>query len=162
MRLVPLEYDALVRHSVSPPIARFVTAKHHPIREFQIFVQPVEEIWDYNVPVDASDVIGLWGDNADVCARWTRAGQHEFVNLYHDDPEHTVVAWSEQGLLADLARRYFEFLGWHDEAASRTRYEAFCEYIGFRHAAALESYMAVDSHTTDFFAEFRSLFGRLP
>ena len=162
MRLAPLEYDALVRHGVSRPVARFVTAEHHPIREFKIFVRPVDEVWDYNVPADATDVIGLWNENSDAYARWTRAGQQEFVNLYHDDPEHTVVAWSEQGLLAELARRYFEFLGWHDETECRTRYEAFCESIGFRHAAALDSYMVLDSHMPDFFAEFQSLFGRLP
>jgi hypothetical protein len=122
----------------------------------------VYEGWDYNVPADATDVIGLWDENADAYARWTRVGQQEFVHLYHDAPEHTVVAWSEQGFLADLARRYFEFLDWHDEAAARQRYVAFTEYIGFRHAAELETYMAEDSHTTDFFAEFSSLFGRLP
>ena len=55
-------------------------------------------------------MIGLWQENADAYARWTRAGQQEFVRLYHDEPQHTLVAWTEQGLLAELARGYFEFL----------------------------------------------------
>lgn len=161
MRLPPLGYDALIARGVSPPVARFVTAERHPIREFDIFVRPVYEGWDYNVPTDATDVIGLWDENADVFARWARDGRQEFVQLRHDDPDHTVVAWTEQGLLAELARQYFEFLDWHDVVADRRRYLAFADYTGFRHAAALESYLARDSHATDFHAEFRSLFGRV-
>mgnify|MGYP000095740096 CR=1 FL=1 len=161
MRLLPLDYEGFVRRGVSPPVARFITAKGHPIPHLNIFVKPISEVWEYSVPADATDVIGLWDENADVYVRWTRGGQQEFVQLYHDDPEFTVVAWTEQGLLAELARRYYEFLDWNDEVVCRKQFEAFTEYIGFRHSAALESYMAVDSDTTDFFAEFRSLFGRL-
>ena len=162
MRLPSLGYDALIARGVSSPVARFITAERHPIREFDIFVRPVYEGWDYNVPEDAADVVGLWDENADAFARWTRGGQQEFVHLYHDDPEYTLIAWTEQGLLAELARRYFEFLDWHAEATDRRRYLAFCEYIGFRHAAALESFLAVESHPGDFHAEFLSRFGRLP
>jgi hypothetical protein len=162
VRLVPLDYESLLRRRVSAPVARFITAKEHPIREFDIFVRPVYEGWDYYVPPDADEVIGLWDQNADAYARWERGGQQEFVMLYHDDPQHTVVAWTEQGLLAELARQYFEFLNWHDEAADRLRYDRFAEYIAFRHSAELFAYLAVESHaTTDFHGEFRSLFGRL-
>lgn len=162
MRLVPLDYESLLQHGVSAPVARFITVMEHSIREFDIFVRSVYEGWDYYVPPDASGVIGLWDQNADAYARWERGGLREFVKLYHDDPEHTVVAWTEQGLLAELARQYFEFLDWHDEPEDRLRYDRFTEYIGFRHSAELFTYLAVESHeTTDFQEEFRSLFGRL-
>ncbi len=162
MRLISLGHDQLVQRGVSASVARFLTARQHPIPEFDIFVRPVDEWWDYNIPANAADVVGLWDTNADAYARWTRAGQQEFVLLYHDGPEHTVVAWSEQGMLAELARQYFEFLDGHDEAADRRRYETFTAYIGFRHARLLESYLAVDAHVADFHEEFRSRFGRLP
>jgi hypothetical protein len=161
VQLTQLDYDALLNHGVSPELARLVTSAEHPIRDASIFVRPIHEQWDYNVPADASDVVGLWDENADATVRWTRGGQTEYVHLYHDEPEHSVVAWSEQGVLAELARRYFEFLDWHDEEADRRKYEAFAQYIGFRHAAALEAYLVVDSPTTDFLGDFRSRFGRL-
>jgi hypothetical protein len=162
VRLVTLDYESLLQHGVSTPVARFVTATEHPIRDFDIFVRPVYEGWDYYVPPNAGRVIGLWDENADAYARWERSGQQEFVKLYHDDPEYTVVAWTEQGLLADLARKYFEFLNWHDEATDSVRYDRFAGYIGFRHSAELFKYLAAESHpTTDFLGEFRSLFGRL-
>jgi hypothetical protein len=162
VRLVPLAYESLLMAGVSAPVARFITAKEHPIREFDIFVRPVYEGWDYQVPPGAGGVIGLWEQNADAYARWERGGQQEFVELYHDDPAHAVVAWTEQGLLAELTRQYFESLDWHDEAGDRLRYDRFTEYIGFRHSAELISYLAVESHpTTEFHEEFRSLFGRL-
>ena len=77
------------------------------------------------------------------------------------DSLQRVVAWTEQGLLAELARQYFELLSWHDAAAYRLRYNGFVDYIGFRHSAELFTYLAVESHaTTDFQGELRSLFGR--
>lgn len=161
MRLVPLDYGTLVRQGVSGPVARFITTKQHPIRNFDIFARPVSEIWDYNVPPDARDVIGLWDQNADAYVRWIRNGVIEFVVLHHDDPDYTLVAWTEQGLLAELTRQDFEFLDWHDETECRRWFAAFSEYIGFRHATALERYMATDSDTVDFHGEFRSLFGHL-
>jgi hypothetical protein len=109
VRLIPLDYESLIQWGISAPGARFITAKKHPIPEFDIFVRPVYEGWDYYVPPNASNVIGLWDSNADAYARWLRGGYQEFVRLYHDDPEHTVVAWTEQGLLAELTRQYFEF-----------------------------------------------------
>jgi hypothetical protein len=158
---VPLDYEELVRRGVSRPVARFTTAKQHPIENFDIFVRPVSETWDYNVPPDAREVVGLWDQNADAYARWVRNGATEFVLLHHDDPDYTLVAGTEQGLLAELARQYFEFLDWHDEAEAGRRFTAFTEYIGFRHGAALEQYLVADSDTADFHAEFRSLFGHL-
>ena len=162
MRLPALGYDALIARGVSAPVARFVTAERHPIPHFDVFVRPVWAGWDYYVPADAADVVGLWDENADAYARWVRGGSQEFVHLHHDDPEHTVVAWTEQGLLAELARQYAESLDWHDEDQDRRRYEAFCEYIGFRHAAAVDSFLAAGSHAGDFHADFRLRFGRLP
>jgi len=72
------------------------------------------------------------------------------------------IAWTEQGLLAELTRQYFEFLDWRNEAVDRQRYDRFTTYIGFRHSAAVFKYLDVESHpTTDFGGEFLSLFGRL-
>ena len=159
MRLESLTYDAFVARGVSPAVARFITAANHPIPHFDIFVRPVYEGWDYNVPPTATDVVGLWDENADATVRWDRDGQREFVKLYHDDPAITVVAWTEQGLLADLARRYSESLDWHDEESDRRRFAEFVRYIGFRHGHDLDAYLAVESHDAD---DFRSRFGRLP
>lgn len=162
MRVPPQSYEELVARGVSPVIARFVTVGQHPIPNFDLFVRPIQEGWEYAIPADAVNVVGLWDENADAFARWTRGGELEFVQLYHDDSDHALIAWTEQGLLADLARRYYEFLNWHDEAGDRARYLAFCDYIGFQHAAALDAFLATGSQTEDFHVAFRSRFGRLP
>lgn len=161
MRLPLLDHEQLIRQGVSEPVARFITAQRHPIRHFDIFVQPINSRWDFYVPPEAEAVIGLWDLNADAYCRWQRGGAQEFVHLYHDEPDHTLVAWTEQGLLAELVRQYHEMLDWHDEAACLLAVQGCANYAGFRHTDRLIEYLATDSDITDFHEEFRSLFGRL-
>jgi hypothetical protein len=161
MRLASLDYGQLIQRGVSAPVARFITAERHPIRNVGIFVRPIDPHWDYYIPPGAEDVLGLWDENADAYCRWMRAGLQEFVVLHHDDPEHTLVAWTEQGLLAELVRQYHEHLDWQNEASCLEQVRAFADYVGFRHTDRLVAYLASDSDTTDFLGEFRALFGSL-
>ena len=41
--------------------------------------------------------------------RWLRNGKEEYVLLFHDDPEWSLVATSEQGIMAVLWRSWAEF-----------------------------------------------------
>jgi hypothetical protein len=50
------------------------------------------------------------------------------VKVYHDDPEHMLIAWTEQGLLADLVMGFIESL---DGSGADLR--ACARYVGFRH-----------------------------
>jgi hypothetical protein len=161
MHLALLDHGQLIRRGVSEPVARFITAGHHPIRNFDIFVRPIDPHWDYYLPPGVEEVLGLWDQNADAYARWRRGGVQEFIILHHDDPDPTLVAWTEQGLLADLVRQYHEMLDWHDEAECLQHVQAFAEYVGFRHTDRLVGYLATESETSDFIGEFRSVFGRL-
>ena len=161
MQLRPLSYAQLVARGVSPSIARFAAATTHPIEFFDIFVRPIDPYWDYFVPPDASDVIALWESNSDACTRWMRQGEPEFVRLHHDDAKHTLVAWTEQGLLADLVRRYHEILDGQDEAADRELVRRFSDYVGFEHTTMLVDYMLADDESTGDREEFRQVFGRL-
>ncbi len=108
MYLKRLTYQEFVESGISPPVARFLTSSEHPIADFDILVRPVHCNWEYDVPADASNVIGLWDENSDPVVRWQRNGVIEFVWLFHDDPGIDVVATSEQGLLADLFLKYHE------------------------------------------------------
>src|SRR5690242_19774285 len=161
MRLARLNEKQLIRRGVAAPVARLVTAATHPVEHVTIFVQPVNPRWDFYIPSDADDVLGLWDDNADAYARWRRGGVTEYVLLYHDEPDHRLVARTEQGLLAELVRRYHDMLDWHDERASDRKVRAFADYVGFRHTDRLLDYLASDSGAGDFYEEFRSLFGNL-
>jgi hypothetical protein len=161
MRLAFLEYGQLIRRGVSEPVARFITAERHPISVFDIFVRPIDSCWDYYVPPEVEDVLGLWDQNADAYARWSRGGVQEFVILHHDAPYPTLVAWTEQGLLADLVRHYHEMLDWHDEAGCLRQVQVFADYVGFRYTDTLIKYLATESETSDFLDEFRSRFGSL-
>jgi hypothetical protein len=161
MRLALLGYEELIRRGFSEPVARFITAERHPVRHFDILVRPVDPGWDYYIPPGAEEVLGLWDQNADAYCRWRRRGVREFVVLHHDEPEHTLVAWTEQGLLAELVRQFHEMLDWADEAACLGQVRACADYVGFRHTDRLLDYLATDSETTDFLGEFRALFGSL-
>jgi hypothetical protein len=161
MRLPRLDYGAFVGRGVSPPVARFLSAAKHPIPSLDILVRPLSA-WDYFIPPGVQDVVGLWDDNADAFVRWKRGGEIEYVLLAHDDPEPVLVAHTEQGLLADLTRRYHEMLDWSDEEAAEELVRQCAEYIGFRHVEPLLDYLAESGDETgDFAEEFRGEFGSL-
>jgi hypothetical protein len=70
--------------------------------------------WPSHVPEDVTAVYPLWSCNGDLTVVWIRAGHREFVRLYHDDPDVTLLARSEQGLLAKLFLPLMEGLSWND------------------------------------------------
>jgi hypothetical protein len=163
MRLECLTYKELIREGVSEPVARFVTAEVHPIKNFDIFAGPINPGWDYAIPSAVDNVVGLWDRNANAYCRWVRHGRREFVLLYHDDPNHEVVAYSEQGLLAELVRGYHEGQNWsiEDETACEELVRSFADYVGFRYVDQLLMYMETPPRTSDFHAAFLAVFGRL-
>ena len=96
-------------------------------------MRPVNSRWDYYIPADASNVIGLWDVNADPVCRWQRNGVVEFVWLFHDSDDVEVVATSEQALLGKL------FLDYHEMESDPStdpdemdrKMRRFGSYIGF-------------------------------
>lgn len=163
MVLTPLSYDELIEKGISAPVARFITAKTHPIEDFNIFVRPLGGPdrmggWDYHVPPGVEDVVGLWEDNADAYCRWRRRGRVEFVLLFHDDPEHELLAWTEQGLLAHLVRQYLEVYDGPEGGEL-----AFVRYLGFRHMDKLEAFFDKwrEGSGGDWEEAFRDELGRL-
>jgi hypothetical protein len=130
MRLAMLDHEQLIRRGVTEPVAQFITAERHPVNHFDIFVRPINPQWDYYLPPGVEDVIGLWDQNADAYTRWRRAGVQEFIVLHHDAPYYTFVAWTEQGLLAELVRQYHEMLDWHDEGDCLGKVQTFANLSG--------------------------------
>lgn len=163
MILTPLGYDELIEKGISASLAHFITATGHPIEDFDIFVRPLRApdefcSWDYHVPPGVEDAVGLWEYNADVYCRWRRRGRIEFVLLFHDDPEHELLAWTEQGLLAHLVRQYLEVYD-----GPKGGELAFVEYVGFRHMDKLEAFFDrwTEGCGNDKWEEFRNELGRL-
>ena len=128
MHLRSFTYDELVSNGVNQSFARVLTdpEAYHPDLKFHIG----ETNWDYFVPEGVSEVVPLWDDNADSYVRWIRDGRREYVHLYHDDPNWTLIAKSEQGIMAKLWQGWVEFQD-TDEDCQR-----FADAIGFRHCQA--------------------------
>jgi hypothetical protein len=129
MRLKSFSEAEYLAAKVSPSIARFVTSSSHPIPNFDIFAAPVD--WDYFIPEDATDVIPLWSSNENGYIRWMRHERAEFVFVSHESPDWWILAYSEQGILAELYRRYSESHQWEDESDDQKKCDAFAAYIGF-------------------------------
>lgn len=125
MRLRSLSLEELISHGVSAPFAKILTEpeSYHP--ELSILVGETD--WEYYVPPDATCVVPLWDANANSFVRWTRAGEIEYVWLFHDDPQWVLIAISEQGIMSKLWQNWIEFIDSDDEC------ERFAEAIGFRH-----------------------------
>lgn len=123
LHLKAFSYEQLVERGVSQRFARILTDpnSYHP--NLDILVGKTD--WEYGVPDDAVDVVPLWDNNADSFVRWTRSGRQEFVLLYHDTPEWSVVALSEQGIMAELWRRWCDLEEGDDER--------FANALGFAH-----------------------------
>jgi hypothetical protein len=131
MRLKSYSYADYLAAKVSPSIARFITATSHPIPNFDIFAEPVD--WDYFIPEGATAVVPLWSSGEDGYCRWVRHGREEYVCLSHESPEWWLIAYSEQGILAELYRQYFELWQWDDEGEDQKKCDAFSAYIGLAH-----------------------------
>ena len=131
MHLKSLSYADYLAANVSLPMAQFISASSHSIPNFDIFVSSVD--WNYFIPDEVTCVIPLWSSNEDGYCRWIRHQREEYVFVSHESPHWWVIAHSEQGMLADLYRRYFESWGWHDEKNDQKKCDAFARYIGFAH-----------------------------
>ncbi|MGF1733661.1 hypothetical protein [Photobacterium kasasachensis] len=124
MHIKTSSYETLVEKGVSTKLARaiFYPEELH------------EDLWSViglcdsycNVPDDVSEVTPLFDRNSDPIVRWIRNGEIEYVWLFHDDPNWSLVARHEQGVLAYLYRLLTEFLP-DEECAS------FAMKIGFEH-----------------------------
>jgi hypothetical protein len=131
MQLKILNFEEFVATELKPTTAHFLTATEYPIPHFNIFVRPVNFHRQYWVPEGVDNVIGLWDENADPFCRWIRNGTIEFVQIYHDETGFQVVANTEQGLLACLFEKYYEFLDWRAEDKAYQAAREFGTYIGF-------------------------------
>jgi hypothetical protein len=69
----------------------------------------------------------LWDVNADSYVRWKRNGKIEYVWLFHDDPEWSLVAVSEQGIIAEL------WTSWVESFEDEEEFKNFAHAIGFKH-----------------------------
>ncbi|NQT36598.1 MAG: hypothetical protein HQ581_03865 [Planctomycetes bacterium] len=125
MRLHSLTFDELTAYGVDPRFARILTDpdSYHP--DLSIHVGKTN--WDYFIPANVTNVVPLWDSNADSFVRWNRNGSTEYVWLFHDDPNWTLIAASEQGIMAKLWQDWIEFQDSDDEC------RRFADAIGFRH-----------------------------
>jgi hypothetical protein len=66
--------------------------------------------WDYFIPDGVSNIVPLWDVNADSFVRWERKEVTEFVWLFHDNPNCSLIAYTEQGIMAKLYQSLTEFM----------------------------------------------------
>lgn len=125
MRLRSLTFDGLVAYGVDRRFARILSDPEIYHADLSIIVG--ETNWDYSIPDGVTDVVPLWDVNADSLVRWNRNGRTEYVWLFHDDPNWTLIATSEQGIMARLWQDWIEFQDSDSEA------RRFADAIGFRH-----------------------------
>lgn len=139
MRLRSLTYDELVANHVSGPFARILSDpdSYHP--DLSIHIGKTN--WDYHIPDGVSNVVPLWDSNADSFVRWNRNGNVEFVWLYHDDPNWSLMAKSEQGIMAILFHEWAEFQESDEDC------QQFADAMGFRYCEEALKMMENDSDT---------------
>jgi hypothetical protein len=125
MRLHALTFDELVSRGISPSFARILADpdSYHP--DLSIHVGRTNG--DYFIPDEVTDIVPLWDSNADSFVRWNRDGITEYVWLFHDNPNWTLIARSEQGIMAKLWQGWAEFQETDDEC------RRFADAIGFRY-----------------------------
>jgi hypothetical protein len=125
MRLHSLTFDELTAHDVSRRFAGILSdpGSYHP--KLNIIVGKTD--WDYFIPENVTEVVPLWDENADSFVRWNRGGITEYVWLFHDDPNWTLIAKSEQGIMAKLWQNWIEFQDSEEEC------HRFANAIGFRY-----------------------------
>jgi hypothetical protein len=162
VRLPVLSKEQLISFGISERLSHLVTSHDHPIPKLDLFVEPIDPDWDHGVPSDAGDVVGLWQSNADPRVRWCRRGVVEFARLHHDDDQPLLIAWTEQGLLADLVRQYYENIDWPSDPLIPEAVKGLAGYVGFRHLAALIEFLERNRGNLRFHDDFREQFGRLP
>jgi hypothetical protein len=148
------EPQELLDLGLSPKFVEFVFLDPKP-RKFRSWCEPRGSGWPCHVPEDVDSVYALWTCNADVTAVWKRRGKLEFVKLYHDDPALTVVARTEQGLLADLFRQLLESEDWDDPDSALKRLRENAEVAGFKYLEELNEWHEQNGNAPDFSDRWR-------
>jgi hypothetical protein len=117
--------EELISRGVDPKFARILAdpTSYHPDLKFHIG----KPHCDYVIPDGVTDVVPLWDVNADSIVRWNRNGVVEYVWLFHDDANWSLIAKSEQGAMAKLWQSWAEFQESDDELLR------FADTIGFKH-----------------------------
>lgn len=126
MHLHSLSLEDLIMHGINPKLAYILSNPETYHHDLSIIIGRTD--WDYFIPEDVSDIVPLWDVNADSYVRWRRNGHIEYVMLYHDDPNWSHEAISEQGAMSILWTSWSEFQEEDDECLR------FAEAIGFQHA----------------------------
>ena len=163
MKLTRLSQPDFIAAGLPTDTSRFLASDTHPIPNLDILVQPVDNFFDFDVPDDASNVTGLWTENADPTIMWDRAGKREFVRMYHDDAGFHLVADTLQQLLADVFMRYHELesLDAPDEPEFRRLMCDMGAYIGFRGSNELFDLLTNFTDDTAFDTDLAALLGKL-
>ncbi len=143
------EPQELLDLGLSPSFVEFVFLDPKP-KAFRNWCESRGAGWVCFVPEDVSAVYPLWTCNANVTALWIRRGKWEFVELYHDDPETTVLARSEQGLLATLFLSLLEAEDWKDPKQSLGRLRKLAKVAGFRYLDDLNEWHDGSGSAVDF------------
>jgi hypothetical protein len=153
--------EELLELGLSPKFVDFVFLDPKP-SHFRYWCEPRHSGWACFVPKDVSGVYPLWTCNADVIALWMRRGRLEFVKLYHDDPEPVHVAWTEQGMLAELFRQLLEAENWHNPEEVLTRLRQAAKTAGFRHLDELNEWHNQNAGASDFHERWGQFIESLP
>jgi hypothetical protein len=108
MIIKSLPKDELIKHGVDSSFADVLSNPNEYDEYLHITIGKSD--WDYVIPIGVSSVIPLWDVNADSFVRWERNGIIEFVWLFHDSPNYSLIAYSEQGIIAKLYQSLTEYM----------------------------------------------------
>ncbi len=90
-----------VEIGLSPGFRSFVFSESRP-EVFRYRVESLDHTWTCFIPDHIEKAYALWSCNADQTLVCLTGEERSFWHGYHDDPEPTFVARTEQGLLFDL------------------------------------------------------------
>lgn len=108
MIIKSLPKEELVQHGVDPNFADVLSEPNKYDSSLHITIGKSD--WDYAIPETVTSVVPLWGANADSFVRWERDGVTEFVWLFHDSSEYSLITYSEQVIMAKLYQSLTEFM----------------------------------------------------
>jgi len=145
MRLHSLTFDELKAAGVNAHLAQAIVNPNIIDPCLDIFIQDIN--WEYYISDDVESVVPLWSSNEDTYCRWRRNGETEYVLLFHDDPKFAILARTEQGLLAELYRQYWEFQDSGDDDVNDKKCRVFADAIGFEHREEADTLLLDDYDT---------------
>lgn len=131
MHLKSLDYEELIEKGVSERFARVISNPSSYHEDLNLYIGKTD--WDYFIPENVTDIVPLWDSNANSFVRWNRSGKIEYVWLFHDDPEWSLIANSEQGIIAKLWET------WVGSFEDEEEFKKFADALGFiRYKEAME------------------------